>query len=182
MPKDKMKLSPRHKEVVDNFFGVSNLNKTDALRRAGYKHPNDRLAIFAIPAVKAEVARRQEALVERYDASYERIMDELARIAFATPLDYFEIEDDGRIVIDLRKADADALRALGEIKVTTWTQGNGEHEKEVTTVRFKQWNKQKALEALLRHSGQSREKSPLEGAGDLVDRIIAGRKRVSRED
>lgn len=174
MPKDKNKLTDRHRKLVDFYFGVSNFNKTDALRREGYAHPNKNCDLFNHPNIKAEVARRHAVIRERYKVSYDRVVEELARIAFSSPLDYTEISDDGTFVIDLSKIDADQIRALGEMSSKTYTDSSGNV---VTELKLKPWSKQAALDSLMRHAGLSKEKSPFEGAGDLVERIIAARKR-----
>ena len=175
MPKAKNKLSPRHREVVDYYFGASNFNKTDAIRRAGYAHPNKNNAIFNVPAVVAEVERRHELVRERYEVNYDRVVGELARIAFSSPLDFWEVDEDGKATIDLMNADADSLRAVGELKVRTYTEGRGEDARVVTETTLKPWNKNAALDSLMRHAGLSREKSPLEGAGGLFSRILDAR-------
>lgn len=182
MPKPRLKLSPRHREVVNYYFGVSNFSKTDAIRRAGYAHPNKNCGIFSLPAVKAEIERRERVVRERYNVTYDRVVDELARIAFSSPLDFMEPDEDGGMTVDLTKADADMLRAIGEFQIETYIEGRGEDAQRVKRVKLKPWNKQAALEALMRHAGLSKEKSPLEVMGDLAARILAARKRVAPSD
>lgn len=178
MPKAKMKLTARHQRLVDYYFGVSNFNKTDALRREGYAHPNKNCDMFNRPDITAEVKRRQAIIRDRYEVTYERVVEELARIAFSSPLDYMGLNtEDGTFFIDLSKIDADQIRALGEMTVETYVEGKGDDAKTVRRMKLKPWSKQAALDSLMRHAGLSKEKSAFEGAGDLVERILAARKR-----
>lgn len=177
--KPRMKLSPRQREVLRYYYGISNFNKTDAMRRAGYKNPSRQVGpFFSRPAVKAEVARREAMLKERYDVEYDNIIKELAKIAFSNVADFGDVQPDGTILLDFEAVDAHALAAVGEITVETYFEGKGADAQEVKRVRLKPWNKLDALVQLLRHTGQSRERQPLDGVGPLVDRILAGQRRV----
>lgn len=182
MPKSRRKLTDQQRRLVDYYFGVSNFNKTDALRRAGYGSPNDNHKVFDGLAVGEEIERRHALVRERYEVTYERVVAELARVAFSSPLDYMEPQEDGTFLIDLRKTSADEVRAIGELKVEYYTEGRGEDAREVKRVTLKPWNKTQALDLLARHAGLSREKSPLEGAEGLIERIMAGRRRVAASE
>lgn len=176
--KSRAKINPRMNQMLDYFYGVSRWNKTDALRRAGYKNPNSQLTKFELPAVKLEMARREKKVQERYEVSYDRVVGELARIAFSSVLDFAEIQKDGTILYDFSETTADEMKALGEVSIETYTEGRGEGAREIKRIRVKPWNKLQALQDLMRHAGLSKEKTPFEGAADLVDRILAGRKRT----
>lgn len=189
MPKRKTKLSPRYRLVLDFYYGFSNFNKTDALRRAGYKHPNSQLHIFNHPSVVAAMERREAKVREKYDVTYERITDELARVAYASILNYATITDDGHFLIDeksIAKASPEELAAIGEVTVDTHNEFLGDTDadgKPVATVvkriKVKPWNKLAALESLVRHAGLSKEKIQVVGSVSLSARIRAARARVT---
>lgn len=179
MPKSAKKLSDNHRKVLDCYYGVSNFNKTDALTRAGFKKPNKAHKVFSRPSVVAEMKRREEKVRKRYEVTHERIMAELARVAFSSVLDYLQVEPGGRVYIDLSRADADQLKAIGEVTVDTYVEGRGDEAREVKRVRVKPWNKLEALDKLARHGGLSLDKVKVEGTVTLVDRITAARRRVA---
>lgn len=170
------KLNPRHRKVLDFYFGVSNFNKTDALKRAGYAGGRKQQAVFAYPAVRKEIERREALHREKYEVTFDRVQSEIAKIAYFNPLCVLDVDmKTGLVTIDVVKAQAAEMAALSQIKVTE----SIEDGQKVTKVEVKPWNKVAALEQLMRHAGLSKEKSAFEGAGDLVNRILAGRRRAS---
>lgn len=173
-------LAPRHEMALNYFYGISNFNKTDALRRAGYKSPKEYLHLFAREDVKAAMAAREEETRERYAVDYDNLMRELMRVAVSSPFDFLEFDEDGNTYVDLEKLTAEQARAIGEVTIETYMEGRGENAREVKRIKVKPWNKLEAADKVLRHAGISKEKSPLAGAAnDLVDRINAGMRRVS---
>ncbi len=172
------KLNKQQRAVIDAYFGPSRFCKTDALRRAGYRHPRSYLRLFEYPAVVAEVERRQERIKKKYDVTYERVRDEMARLAFSSIADFSEIDPDtGEFVLALERADLNQLAAIGEIKTETRWEGPPGAKEKVVEVRVKPYNKLAALEALGRFAGLSKEKVNVTGEIALVDRIRAARDR-----
>ncbi len=170
------KLNPRHSKVLDYYFGVSNFNKADALRRAGYGSGHKTQSVFTYPAVLKEIKRREERHRAKYAVNFDRVQEEIAKVAFFNPLCVLNIDEDtGLVEVDIVKAQASEMAAISQIKVTEVVVG----DVKTTKVELKPWNKVAALESLMRHTGLSKEKSAFEGASDLVDRIIAGRRRAS---
>ena len=184
MPKPRNEISPRHMKVLDFYYGVANFNKDQALRLAEYPHPNSQHALFTFPAVKAEMKRREKKIRDKYDVSYERVTSELARVAYSSILDYATVDDDGQLVYDFSGTTADEMKALGEVTVVEDVQYDEEGKKigVKRKIKVKPWNKLSALDSLMRHAGLSKEKTPFEGAADLVTRIIAARERVTPAD
>jgi phage terminase small subunit len=179
------KLSDRDKQVLNFYYGISRLNKTDALRRAGWAHPNKGLQFYTRPAIKAEMERREAQDRERYEITHERIMDELARIAYSSIFDFAEITDDGQFILDeetLAKASMKEIAALGEVTVETYMEGKGEDARQVKRVKIKPWNKLSALGDLMRYGGLSKEKSQVGEMASLMERIIAAREQSGSGD
>lgn len=170
------RLCAKHQKVVDFYFGVSNKVWTDACRRAGYKTPKRHGHVSRHPQVIEEVKRREAMVRARYDVTYERIMDELARIAFASPSDYMKKTDDGLLEFDFSETDPDQLRALGEVSIDESTDRDG---RPIRRLKVKPWSKLDALDKLARHAGLSKEKREISITGPLADRILAGRARVA---
>ena len=179
MPKVRNRLATRDREVLRNYFGVSRGNKTDALRRAGYKHPNNYSTFWAKPAVAAELTRREAEIKERYDVSYERVIEELATLAYSHPLDFMSIDNDGNFYFDVSETDSRAMGALAEVSVAEFRETDKEGNVIVKRrVKVKPYDKRQALVDLLKLTGQSREKIDVTGQVDLIHRIEAARRRV----
>lgn len=177
----RQRLSDKHRAVVNYYYGLANFNKTDALRRAGYKHPNHYLRVFNHPGIVEEMERRERLLRERYEVTYDNTIAEIAKIAFSNVLDMARVDEKtGDLLIDFSDAGAAQLAAVGEITVETYMEGRGDDAQEVKRVRVKPYNKLAALDALMRHAGISKDKTG-EALSDLVARINAGRKRLGQE-
>jgi|3_EtaG_2_1085321.scaffolds.fasta_scaffold00178_9 phage terminase small subunit len=191
----KRKISLRHEKLVDFYFGISNFNKSDAIRRAGYKQAGNYTRIFDHPRIAAEVERRHKAIREKHEITYETISEEMAKIAFSSVTDYMTVTDDGDLVFDFNKIeDGRVFDALGEVSVETYIDGYDYEEDEegklkkvpvrVKRIKVKPHSKLPALEALMKHAGLSKDKTTGELA-DLASRIMGGKKRLgmaSEED
>lgn len=184
MPKPKMKLTEKQERALNYYYGMSNFNKTDALRRAGYSKPAKYGEFWHVPAVKAEMERREARVRAKYEISHDRLLEELTRVAYASPFDYLEIDDDGYVSVDLRKLSADEAKAIGEIQIETVTEKteDGETVESIKRIKVKPWNKLDALDKVMRHAGLSKDKQQVTGELTLVDRIMAGRRRVQSAD
>jgi hypothetical protein len=174
------KLNPQQIAAIDAYFGPAKFKKVTALRMAGYAHPDGYVRMWEFPAVKAEVERRNELIRAKYDVTYESVVDEIAKIAFANLDSFMKYDEDtGDFVgFDLSKADLHEIAALGELTVETYVEGQGENAETVKRVRLKPYNKLSALEALMRHAGISKEKQPTLQV-ELVDRIRKARYRTN---
>jgi phage terminase small subunit len=83
------KLNDRQRLFVRHY--IATLNATEAYKRAGYTHKNDNVAgveghkLLKNPKIREAVAKGVEKKMSKADISAERILDELASIAFLTP-------------------------------------------------------------------------------------------------
>ena len=179
MPRRRRGFTEKEWSVLNYYYGPANLDKTKALRMAGYSCPEGYLRFFDKRKVKDEMARREQEVQDRYDVTYDKLIREMAKIAFSSLADYGRFDEaSGDFIFKLGDADPDELAALGEITVETYLEGRGEDAQEVKRVRVKPYNKLGALEALMKHAGLSKDKLKIEGEVNLVDRIVAARKRV----
>ena len=161
-----MKLTAKQIRFVDEY--LVDFNATQAAIRAGYK-ANTAHVIGAEnlrkPKIAEEIARRQKDLQRRTEVTQDRVVKELARIAFANIADYLHVEtqtrtkDDGtettyQIVMlsETEDLSADQRAALATVKQS------------VNGVEIKLHDKIKALELLGRHIGMFNDKLSLSGA------------------
>nr|DAM43624.1 MAG TPA: Terminase small subunit [Caudoviricetes sp.] len=160
-----MKLTPKQIRFVDEY--LVDFNATQAAIRAGY---SKKTAAFIgaenlkKPKIAEEIARRQKDLQRRTEVTQERVVKELARIAFANIADYLHVEtqtrtkDDGTEVTyqtvmfsETQELSADQRAALAVVKQS------------VNGFELKLHDKIKALELLGRHIGMFNDKLSLSG-------------------
>ena len=173
-----MKLTAKQMRFVDEY--LVDFNATQAAIRAGYSPKTAAAAAARLLRnvnIQAEIARRQKDLQRRTEISQDRVVKELARIAFADASDYACVETymyenkDGTLsplqVVspkDTGVLSDDQRAAIAGIK-----QGaNG--------IEIKLHDKIKALELLGRHIGMFNDKLSLSGSdgGPLTFRWEGG--------
>ena len=167
-----MKLTPKRMRFVDEW--LIDFNGKQAAIRAGYSAKTAEATAARLlrnVKVQAEISRRQKDLQRRTEVSQERVVKELARIAFADVTDYAYvmqaiIERDGvkvpvesAVMKETCDLTDDQRAAIASIK-----QGaNG--------VEIKLHDKIKALELLGRHIGMFNDKLEVKAT---VDNPFAG--------
>lgn len=153
------KLSAIKKRFCDEY--LIDLNATQAVIRAGYKVNGDNSAasmgstLLKDPAVAKEIAKQMAERSKRTGINQERVVQELARIAFVRATDVIAPGDAS--IKD--NASEDDLAFIQSVKVKTTNS-----EKGVTVEREVRLNdKMKALELLGKHLGMFTDKVSLEG-------------------
>ena len=167
-----MKLTAKQIRFVDEY--LVDFNGTQAAIRAGYSEKTAAATAARLLRnvnIQAEISRRQKDLQRRTEVTQERVVMELARVAFADATDYVQVEtriiNKGDIEVPIELAvhketaelSADQRAAIASIK-----QGaNG--------VEIKLHDKIKALELLGRHIGMFNDKLEVKAT---VDNPFAG--------
>ena len=168
-----MKLPPMQDRFVDEW--LIDFNGTQAAIRAGYSERSARSIagrLLTKDNIQREISRRQKDLQRRTEVTQERVVKELARVAFADATDYVQVEtrtvekNDGTelsyqtvTLTETAELSADQRAAIAGIK-----QGaNG--------VEVKLHDKIKALELLGRHIGMFNDKLEVRAT---VDNPFAG--------
>ena len=160
-----MKLTAKQIRFVDEY--MVDFNATQAAIRAGYSEKTANTIgaqNLAKLSIQAEISRRQKDLQRSTEVTQERVVKELARIAFANMADYLHVEtqtrtkDDGtettyQIVVlsETEDLSTDQRAALANVKQS------------VNGVEIKLHDKIKALELLGRHIGMFNDKLSLSG-------------------
>ena len=161
-----MKLTPKQIRFVDEY--MVDFNATQAAIRAGYKAKTAHVIgaeNLRKPKIAEEIARRQKDLQRRTEVTQDRVVKELARVAFADASDYVCVEtltyenEDGTVspIQVVSPKDTDTLSDDQRAAIASIKQGaNG--------VEVKLCDKLKALELLGRHIGMFNDKLSLSGA------------------
>lgn len=142
------RLPPKRRLFVQEY--LKDLNAKQAAKRAGYKHPHvegARLLAFASVqnAVEAAFAKR----MERMEITAEKVLQEIARLAFSDVRKV--VEGDGTLK-DVSTLDDDTAAAIAGIEVVEEFAGRGaEREKIGYTKKVKLWDKTASLTLLAKH-------------------------------
>src|SRR6266403_3476430 len=157
------------------------LNGTQAAIRAGYKPDNANVVasiMLSKPGIRFRVTQLQEAVFQRIDLNAERVLFELASIAFANLQDFTRLGADGEPELDLSQLSREQWAALGEYtEDATGGQNDGERRL-VLRRKIKLHDKTAALGLLGKHFKLFTEKHEHGLSDELVAALNEGRQRV----
>lgn len=165
-------LNEKQKRFADEF--LIDLNATQAAIRSGYAKASAHSQasdLLKNPKVVAYLATKRERLQAKLEITQDRVLQELARIAF---FDSGNLFDDAGEPIPLSSMDEDTRRAIVGVELVT--KGNAEMGiGEVQKIKLA--DKKGALDSLSRHLGLFNDKLELNVNKDLADRIAEARAR-----
>lgn len=163
-----MKLTNKQQRFVDEY--LIDLNATQAAIRSGYS-PKTAKEIGAEnlskPNIRTRIDERMAELSKRTGVNQERIMRELARIAFVNPTEVIDMNS----ATVLSNASEDDTAAIASVKVK---EVSGDFESIEREVRFA--DKIKALELLGKRFGMWVDKQQIDvnSAVQIVDNVPSG--------
>lgn len=137
-----MALTPKQKRFVAEY--LVDLNATAASIRAGYsKKTANRIGSenLSKPDIQAAIQKRQEELQSKLEITQERVITELAKVAFANGTMYAKVSGGIVVLTETDRLTEDQRAAVSGIK-------EGKFGIEVST-----YDKVKALELLGKHLG-----------------------------
>jgi phage terminase small subunit len=153
------KLTDKQRRFVSEY--LIDLNATRAALRAGYSAKNAEslgcqlLKKTQVQEAITEAQRRREV---RTEITQDRVLKELARIAFFDPRKLYDSEG---IPIDIEQLDADVSAVIAGLKVERREDKNY-YDIEITTKEYKLADKLRALEALGKHLGMFKDRGELQ--------------------
>lgn len=167
-------LTPRQLKFVQEY--LVDLNGRQAAIRAGYA-PGSADVEGSRLLVNAKIARAiDDEMSKNPGVTRQRIVNELAKIAFGTMGDFIRVSPSGDGYLDLSDI-GDAQKAIiSEFVVDEYTEGRGDNARDVKKTRIKLSDKQAALDKLMRVLGGYRDKVALTDpdGGPLVVNIMKG--------
>jgi phage terminase small subunit len=156
-------LVPMRQRFVDEY--LIDLNATAAAKRAGYSPQTAHqqgYSLLRIPEVQAAIAASQDARAQRTEITQDRVLREIAAIAFADVGEVVVVGEDGKVCIrDLETLHPDARKAISEITQTSTerkeTAANGETLQVVEKIHLgvKFHSKTAGLKMLVDHLGMT---------------------------
>lgn len=148
-------------------------NATDAYRRVYAREGTKALSVARAahkmvhhPPIVERIADLRRAALARHDITVDRILCELAAIAFANMLDYVTIQQDGTARVDLNKISREQGAVINELAFTD--------EK----FKFKLSDKLGALEKLGKHFGMFPTRVAGEDGGPVQIQLIKGDEQL----
>jgi phage terminase small subunit len=172
LPPESKPLTPAEVVFVDEY--LIDLNATQAYRRAFpgctyWTAATEGCRFLKKPNIRREVQAAKKARAQRTGITADRVLKELARIAFSDVFDLFDA--DGKVA-PARNIPLDSRRAISGVKVrkektATRTNGRTTVTESECEVEYKFWPKTEALKSLCNHLGLTTEITPL-------DALLAG--------
>ena len=164
------KLTAKQQRFCDEY--LIDLNATQAAIRAGYKA--SKKSTFEVlgyqllqkPSVREEIERKMAERSKRTGTSQDRVIQELARIAFLNPQKLIN-PDDASVRPD---ATEDDLACIQSVKVKTMNGDKGYSEEREIRLN----DKMKALELLGKHLGMFKDKVEMDTDLELNIKIDYG--------
>lgn len=166
MAEKKRKLTARQQAFINEY--LLDLNATQAAIRAGYSRKTAGWIggqLLSKTHISTEIEKAKEARAKRTGITADRVLQELARVAFADPSKAVDWGPGGMILKDSSSLDADTLATVSEVSETTNKDGG--------TQKIKFHDKIRALEMCGRHVGifekdNSQRKSDVNVSGVLA--------------
>jgi phage terminase small subunit len=165
------------------------LNATAAAMRAGYcaktaRQQGARLLSKVDIAARVQFFKAQR--VERTEISVDRVVRELAKIAFASVRQMIAVDPNGQPQIDLTNTPHGALDALAEVSTETVleTEGSGKDRKSrpIRKTRIKLHDKIRALQLLGEHTGAFKQgkNDSANAFTDMVNQLLRANPKQSK--
>lgn len=133
------------------------------------------------PRIGAAIQAGMAVLGHKLDVTAERVLGELAKLAFANLADYITIQEGGDAVVDLSTLTREQAAAIAEIVVDEYVEGRGEDARDVKRVKIKLADKGQNLERLGRHLKLFTDKIEVGVSEQLAERIRAARENANRD-
>lgn len=174
MTRDPSALTPREATFVREYLVLH--NQTKAYIAAGYAEKGaaqNAHRLMMKDKVKAAVALGEEKLRAALQPTVDRIVTNLARMAFSGMSKFVRINDEGDPQIDLSACTPDDLDLLSEITTESWLEGEGESSRMVRKVKIKPYDRYQALVKMGQHLGMFKGT-----AGDAIDALGALLKEI----
>jgi phage terminase small subunit len=159
------KLNPRQERFVEEY--LVDLNATRAADRAGYRHPDVQgPRLLGHVGVATAIQARRARLSKKLEVTQERVLQELARIAFADVRDLFTWDEERSCYVPSANLTDDQAAAVAavEAETTRTTNADGVTETKIK-LKLKTYDKKGALDSLAKHLGMFVER--VEHSGEI---------------
>ncbi len=165
----------KQKRFVQEY--LIDLNATAAAKRAGYSEKtaySQGQRLLKNVEVQAAIQKAEQERSERTEISADRVLEELAIVAFADMGHYVQLAEDGGVYLDFSAIPEGGTRAIAEIVQDEFGEGKGSEARTIRRTRFKLHSKLGALAAIAKHLGMFvvRHEHAGHGGGPIEQRVI----------
>jgi phage terminase small subunit len=135
---------------------IVDLNGKRAAIRTGYSPRTAEVQasrLLSNAKVDAAVKRAMQARSRRTGITADRVLIELAELAFSNISDFLHVQRDGSVQIDLARASRDRAAAVHDVILSTPAEGSDDEVLIGKLTRIELFDKLRALDMLARHLG-----------------------------
>jgi len=159
------------------------LNGKRAAIAAGYSERSAEVTASRLlrkPRVQKLIRKLMNRRAEKLELTAEKVLKELARLAFANMTDYIEIGPDGSARVDFSRVNRDKGAAIQEVDIDEYRRKNPSRPtfETIKRIKFRLADKGQNLERLGRHLKLFTDKVEVAGLESLAERIRKARKAV----
>jgi phage terminase small subunit len=157
-----MALSDKQRVFVDEY--LVDLNATQAAIRAGYSQKTAGIQGFDLlkkPEIQQLLAERQHARERRTEITQDRVLQEIARVAFFDPRKLFNDDGTPKRLVDLDDDSAAVVAGLDVATIGNAEVGVGQ------IMKYKIADKMKAIDQCMSHLGIGKTKVELSGKVEM---------------
>jgi len=177
------KATPRWKLFAHEY--CKEMNGTKAAISVGYKEKSATMQasrLLTKEKVKSEVERILAERAKKLDISAEKVLSELAKMAFANMQDYIVVDSEGYAYADLSNLTREQAAAIQEITTDSYTEstGEGDETRIIKKCKFKLSDKRGSLELLGKHLKLFTDKTEIIGLDELANLLSKARSRVQQ--
>jgi phage terminase small subunit len=176
MPKSKQHRSKRQRKLTfkqERFIEeyLIDLNASQAGLRAGYKSESIGRQQLTKTNVQEAIQKARKRLMKRTEVTQDRIITELARLAFMDPRQFF---DEHGTLKEIHTLPEEAAAVIAGMDISTDFIGKGDDPTFIITKKIKLTRKEKALEMLCKYLGLFNEKLTLDFSSEVLNAILSG--------
>lgn len=167
-----MALNDKQQRFVDEY--LKDLNATQAAIRAGYSaNRADSMGYENLrkPEIADAIAESMKARSARTGITQDRVLQELARIAFFDPRKMFHGDGSPKAIHELDDDTAAAVNGLDVVNIGNSDVGIGQ------VLKYKVADKGAALANAMRHLGMFNDKLDVNVTSSLAERLARAKKR-----
>jgi phage terminase small subunit len=151
---------------------VIDYNATKAAQRAGYSEKTayaQGSALLNKPEIQQKIAENIEKISNSTQISAEKVLNELAKLAFYNPQDFFNADGSLKDISDLTEDQAACINGLEVVDIP---------RRVAKLKKIKLSSKDSALDKLMRHLGLYKDRLEIDPGDDLVRILTKAEERV----
>ena len=169
-----MNLNPKQKRFCEEY--IVDLNAAQAYIRAGYTKNGAKASASRLLAdvnVSTYVAELKDKATKKAGITIERVLEELALLAFSDPAKLFNSHGQ---LIPVNELPEEVSRTISEVTTTVRMMGRGEDAEPYETTKIKQHDKKGSLDMCLKHLGGYDKDNQTSSAKPERKRVVIARR------